>query len=93
MSLINCKIGLAFLWSRNCVIFEISKTAAVAPNQNANPPVQAMTTTRITGAIFQITSSKLYVPMITLSANNTIKLIENLKPGFKTTISWKKIYI
>ena len=93
MPLTNCKIELALLWSRNCVIFEIPKTAAVAANQNANPPVQARATTRITGAIFQITSSKLYVPLITLSTNDTIKLIENLKPGFKTTISWKKIYI
>ena len=46
----------------------------------------------ITGAIFQIHNVKLYVPVVTLSSNNNnnIKLLENIKQGFKRTIFWNK---
>ena len=37
-----------------------------------------------------ITSSKLYVPVVTLSINDNIKFLENVKQGFKRTISWNK---
>ena len=37
-----------------------------------------------------ITSTKLYVPVVTVSINDNIKFLENLKQGFKGTISWKK---
>ena len=33
---------------------------------------------------------KLYVPVVTLSINNNIKFFENIKQGFKRTLSWKK---
>ena len=35
-----------------------------------------------------ITSIKFYVPVATFSINNNIKLLENMKQGFKRTISW-----
>ena len=35
-----------------------------------------------------ITSTKLYVPVVTLSINDNIKFLENIKQGFKRTISW-----
>ena len=41
-------------------------------------------------AIFQITDIKLYVPVVTLSKENDIKLLEQLKTGFKRTIKWNK---
>ena len=44
----------------------------------------------ITGTNFVITSSKLYVPVVTLSINNDMKCLENRKQGFKRTISQKK---
>ena len=44
----------------------------------------------ITGTNFMITSTKLYVPVATLSINDNIKFLENIKQGFKRTISWKK---
>ena len=44
----------------------------------------------ITGANFVITSTKLYVPVVTLSINDNIKFLENIKQGFKRTISWNK---
>ena len=37
-----------------------------------------------------ITSTKLYVPAVTLSINNGITFLENIKQGFKSTISWNK---
>ena len=37
-----------------------------------------------------ITCTKLYFPVITLSINDNIKLLENIKQGFKRTISLNK---
>ena len=41
-------------------------------------------------ATFQITDTKLYVPVVTLSKENDTKLLEQLKTGFKRTIKWNK---
>ena len=43
-----------------------------------------------TGLEFQITDTKLYVPVVTLSNENNIKLLEKLKSRFKKTIKWNK---
>ena len=43
-----------------------------------------------TSATFQITDTKLYVPVVTLSTLNYKKLLEQLKSGFKVTIKCKK---
>ena len=37
----------------------------------------------ITGVNFMITSTKLYVPVVTVSVNYDIKFLENIKQGFK----------
>ena len=42
------------------------------------------------GLEFQIKDTKLYVPVVTLSKENDIKLLEQLKSGFKRTIKWNK---
>ena len=44
----------------------------------------------ITGANFMITSTRLYIPVVTLSFNDNIKFLENIKQRFKRTISWNK---
>ena len=44
----------------------------------------------ITGVSFTIASTKLYVPVNTLFINDNIKFLENIKQGFKRTISWRK---
>ena len=44
----------------------------------------------ITGATFQINNTKLYVPVVTLSITDNINVLENIKQGFKRTISWNK---
>ena len=44
----------------------------------------------ITGPTFKINNAKLYFPVVTLSINDNIKFLENIKQGFKKTISWNK---
>ena len=39
---------------------------------------------------FQITETKLYVPVVTLSTQGNAKLLQQLKSGFKSTINWNK---
>ena len=39
-----------------------------------------------TGLEFQIIDTKLYVPVVTLSKENDIKLLVKLKSGFKKTM-------
>ena len=41
-------------------------------------------------ALFEIKDTKLYVPVVFLSKENDIKLLEQLKSGFKRTIKWNK---
>ena len=47
--------------------------------------------TNSTGAgTFEVTDTKLYVPVGTLSAQENTKLLQQLKSGFKRVINWKK---
>ena len=47
--------------------------------------------TNSTGAgTFEITDTKLYVPVVTSSAQDNSKLLQQLKSGFKRVISWNK---
>ena len=66
------------------------RTPAMADNPDANPPALKVEATQTTGAIFQITIFKLYVPVATLSMDFNTKCLENTKQGFKKTISWNK---
>ena len=43
-----------------------------------------------TGATLNINDCKLYVPVVTLSKNDEIKMLTNLKSGFKRKIEWNK---
>ena len=42
------------------------------------------------GLEYQITDTKLCAPVVTLSKENDIKLLQQLKSGFKRTIKWNK---
>ena len=44
----------------------------------------------ITGVNVMVTSTKLYVPVVMLSIHDNMKFLENIKQGFKITISWNK---
>ena len=39
---------------------------------------------------FEITETRLYVPVVTLSTQNNAKLLQQLKSGFKRAINWNK---
>ena len=56
-----------------------------AGNNNDGPAIEARS-----GVKLKITDTKLYVPVATLSKENDIKLLEQLKSGFKKTIKWNK---
>ena len=55
-------------------------------NAQGNNPV----ITAPTGLVFKITDTKLCVPVVSSSKENDIKLLEQLKLGFKRTIKWNK---
>ena len=59
-------------------------------NPDANPSTLDVAATRTTGAIFQTTSSELYVPVVTLSVKDNMTFLENRRQGFKRIISWSK---
>ena len=59
-------------------------------NSNANTSVQEVAAIQTTGATFQINNAKLYVPVVTLSINDNIRFLENIKQGYKRTIFWNK---
>ena len=68
-------------WPENCVL--TSKTIRGA-DPDADLAVGAVNNP--TNAIFQITDTKLYVPVVTLSTEDDTILLERLKSGFKRTI-------
>ena len=78
--LINCEVSLILAWSKECVITSMERRLIKNTRRDASP----------TGAIFQITDTKLYVPVVTLSSVNDKKLLEQLRTGFKRTIKWNK---
>ena len=47
-------------------------------------------TDSIAAGRFEITDTKLYVPVVTLSTQENTKLLEQLKSGFKRVINWNK---
>ena len=83
--LINCEVELILTWFKNCVLTDKSRREA---NYGANPNVYEIDDPE--DATFKITDTKLYVPVVTLSKEDDIKLLEQLKSGFKRTIKWNK---
>ena len=79
--LINCEVSLTLSWSENCLL---TSKATTDGDPDANPAVDEINNQ--TNATFKITDCKLYVPVVTLSAENDNKLLEQLKTGFKRTI-------
>ena len=70
---------------KNCVLIDKSSREA---DYDANPNVYGIDNPE--NAIFKITDTKLYVTVVTLSKEDDIKLLEQLKSGFKRTIKWNK---
>ena len=80
-------VSLTLTWSINCLLTDMITHAAV-PGQGTTPRIPVIAAP--TNGTFKITDTKLYVPVVTLSAENDNKLLEQLKTGFKRIIKWNK---
>ena len=76
MPLTNCKIELKLKWKKYCVLSGAGNNNA--NNDNAND------------ITFTIKDTKLYVPIVTLSARGNKKLSELLSKGFKRLVYWNE---
>ena len=75
--LINCKINLEVNWNNDCVMYGADTYAG---GYNANDR----------DTTFQITSTKLYVPVVTLSTKDNVNLTKQLDEGFKRSVCWNE---
>ena len=78
--LISCKVPLELKWNKNYVI------TSIQPEIN----LDGGNTETSTGATLAIKDCKLYIPVVTLSKDDKIKLLTILKSGFKREIIWNK---
>ena len=88
--LINCEITLILSWYEKCVLVGKALRNAPDPQPDPQPDPSIAATESPTDAKFEITDCKLYVPVVTLSAENDNKLLEQLKPVFRRSIKWNK---
>ena len=77
MPLVNCKIHIELNWNNTCVMYG-ADTYAGGNNVNNRE------------ATFQITRTKLYVPIVTLSTKDNVNLIKQLNEGFKRSVYWNE---
>ena len=75
MPLINCEVELSLKWIENCVL----TTAEIGANADA---------TGADSATLEVTDVRLYVPVVTLSAEDNVKLVKQLNEGFKRPVYW-----
>ena len=83
MPLISCEVSLELTWDKNCVITSLEQRQV-----DVGPPV--VRDNAPTGATLNINDCKLYIPVVTLSKDDEIKLLTNLKSRFKREIKWNK---
>ena len=73
-------MSLELKWNKNCVI----------TSQQIGVNLDGGNTAAPTNATLAINDCKLYIPVVTLSKYDEIKLLTNLKSGFKREIIWNK---
>ena len=76
MPLINCKIPFELNWNNNWIMHG---AVTYTGGDNANNIEKA----------FKIASTKLYVPIVTLSNKDNVNLTKQLNEGFKRPVCWK----
>ena len=76
MPLISCEVSLELKWNKTCVI----------TSQQIGVNLDGGNTAALTNATLAINDCKLYIPVATLSKDNEIKLLTNLKSGFTREI-------
>ena len=80
MPLISCEISLELKWDKNCLITSLQQGENIDGGNTAEP----------TNPTLNINDCKLYIPVVVLSKDDEIKLLTNLKSGFKREIKWNK---
>ena len=80
MPLVSCKVSLELKWHKNCVI----------TSQQIGVNLDGGNTAAPTNATLAINDCKLYIPVVTSSKDDEIKLLTNLKSGFTREIEWNK---
>ena len=78
--LIRCEVSLELKWNKNCIITSIQREINLDEGD----------TEASTGATLAIKDFKLYIPVVTLSKDDEIKLLTDLKSGFTREIIWNK---
>ena len=73
----NCNLELKLRWTKYCVL-SVASTDNVNGNNDDN------------NIIFTIKDTKLYVPVVTLSARDNKKLSELLSKGFERSVYWNE---
>ena len=81
--LISCEVSLELKWNKNCVITSLERRQV-----DAGPPI--VRDKPPTGSTLAIDKYKLYIPVVTLSKDDEIKLLTNLISEFKREIIWNK---
>ena len=71
MPLIRCEVSLELKWNKNCAVntLEQRRLAIPAVGRDGAP----------TGGSLAISNCKLYIPVVTLSKDDEIKLLNNLQ--------------
>ena len=78
MPLINCEINLILTWSENCVLTsKVTRDKFIGPGTDKNPQFPEINNPK--NAIFEITDTKLYMPVVTLSTKDDKIFLEKLK--------------
>ena len=77
MPLINCKIHLELNWNNDCVMYGADTYAGGDNASNKE-------------TTFKITSTKLYVPIVTFSTKDNVNLTKQLNEGFKRSAYWNE---
>ena len=78
--LISCEVSLELKWNKNCIIANIQREINL---DGGNTEASA-------SASLTKNDCKLYIPVVTLSKDDEIKLLTNLKSGFTREIIWSK---
>ena len=81
--LISCEVSLELKWNKNCVITSLKERQV-----DASRPI--VRDGAPTDASLAINHCKLYMSVVTLSKDDEIKLLTNLKSGFTREIEWNK---
>ena len=80
MPLISSEVSLELKWNKKCVITSIQRELNLDGGNTESS----------TDATLAIKDCKLRIPVVTLSKDDEIKLLTNLKPGFTREIIWNK---